>query len=78
MSSTLQQSNIVAPLTDVHGQSAWTAGEPALLKMAGSINFAPGALWDEGSIEINAMSLALSSDSPSTVWATEHFVTCLA
>lgn len=72
-SSTLRESDVVVALADTDGQIVWTGGDPALRRRAESVNYAPGALWDEGSIGVSAMSLALSSDSPKAVWSAEHW-----
>jgi hypothetical protein len=73
MRSTLRDSEVVVGIVDPRGQMVWTTGEPRLLRAAENCNYTPGALWDEASIGINAMSLALGSDRPSTVWSTEHW-----
>lgn len=71
--STLREAGIVAALAGVDGQIVWTTGDPALLRRAESINYAPGALWDEASMGITAMSLSLCTNAPSTVWSAEHW-----
>jgi hypothetical protein len=71
--SMLRDSDVVVALADARGQIVWTGGEPVLLKSADSVNYAPGALWDEGSVGINAMSLALSTGSVASVWSAEHW-----
>ena len=65
--TTLLDSGVVVALANPRGQIVWTTGEAALLRLAEQANFAPGALWDEASMGINAVSLALVSDGPSTV-----------
>lgn len=72
-SSMLRDSYVLVALADTDGQIVWTGGDPALCQRAESVNYAPGALWDEGSVGVNAMSLALSSDSPKAVWSVEHW-----
>lgn len=71
--SSIQDSALVVALADARGRIVWTAGERRLLRLAEQANFAPGALWDEEHMGINAISLALTSDHPSTVWSAEHW-----
>jgi hypothetical protein len=75
--TSLQGSELVMALADETGRIVWTTGEPSLLKTAEQANFAPGALWDEPSMGINAISLAMTSDSLSTVWSAEHWSSLL-
>jgi hypothetical protein len=74
---TLRDSGLVVALADEIGRIVWTSGEPALLRLAEQANFGPGALWDEASVGINAISLALTSDAPACVWSAEHWSSSL-
>ena len=73
----LEDSNAFVAVTDIRGQIVWTTGEPAMSSWADEINHAPGGLWDEASMGVTAMSLALSCDRPSMVWSTEHWLPVL-
>jgi hypothetical protein len=75
--TTLSGSGLVVALADEVGRMVWTTGEPSLLRIAEQANFAPGALWDEPSMGINAISLAMTSDAPATVWSAEHWSSVL-
>jgi hypothetical protein len=77
MRSSLRDAEVMVGIVDPRGQMVWTAGEPRLLRRAEKCNYKPGALWDEASMGITAMSLALSSDRPSTVWSAEHWSAAL-
>lgn len=74
---TLRDSGLVVALADEVGRIVWTSGEPRLLRLAEQANFAPGALWDEAGVGINAISLALTSDAPACVWSAEHWSSSL-
>jgi hypothetical protein len=69
----IQDSHLVVALADARGRLVWTAGERRLLRLAEQANFTPGALWDEANMGINAISLAMTSDHPATVWSAEHW-----
>lgn len=73
----LRDSCVVVALAGTDGQIVWTGGDSALRQLAESVNYAPGALWDESSVGVTAMSLALSSDSPQAVWSAEHWSSAL-
>jgi len=75
--ATMQDSGLIVALADARGLIVWTTGEPALLRLGEQANFVAGALWDEASMGINAVSLALTSDGPSTVWSAEHWSSSL-
>ncbi len=69
----IRASHAVVALADPHGRIVWTTGERKLLRLAEQANFAPGTMWDEAHMGTNAISLALTSDNPATVWAAEHW-----
>ena len=73
----LEDSNALVAVTDIRGQIVWTTGEPALSRLADEINHAPGGLWDEASMGVTAVSLALSCDRPAMVWSAEHWLPVL-
>ncbi|VBA57262.1 transcriptional regulator [Mycobacterium attenuatum] len=69
----LRDSHVAVAIADLRGQLVWTTGEPRLMRVAEQVNYLPGGLWDEASIGVNAMSLALSCDRPSAVSTAEHW-----
>jgi len=58
---------------DAHGRLLWVEGTPAVLRGAESMNFVPGARWDEAHAGTNAPGTALAIDHPLQIFATEHF-----
>ncbi|GAA2527633.1 transcriptional regulator [Winogradskya humida] len=60
-------------ICDAHGRMLWVEGHPAVLRGAESMNFVPGARWDEAHAGTNAPGTALAVDHPVQIFATEHF-----
>ncbi len=58
---------------DEHGRLLWVEGHPATLRGAASMNFVPGARWDEAHAGTNAPGTALAVDHALQIFATEHF-----
>ena len=58
---------------DAHGRLLWVEGTPSVLRAADSMNFVPGARWDEAHAGTNAPGTALAVDHPLQIFATEHF-----
>ncbi|WP_433793534.1 GAF domain-containing protein [Actinoplanes sp. CA-252034] len=58
---------------DAHGRLLWVEGHPATLRSAASMNFVPGARWDEAHAGTNAPGTALAVDHALQIFATEHF-----
>jgi hypothetical protein len=58
---------------DAHGRLLWVEGHPATLSGAESMNFVPGARWDEAHAGTNAPGTALAVDHALQIFATEHF-----
>jgi hypothetical protein len=58
---------------DAHGRLLWVEGHPATLRGAASMNFVPGARWDEAHAGTNAPGTALAVDHALQIFATEHF-----
>ena len=58
---------------DAHGRLLWVEGHPAILRGAESMNFVPGARWDEAHAGTNAPGTALAVDHALQIFATEHF-----
>ncbi|MEU8655681.1 GAF domain-containing protein [Actinoplanes philippinensis] len=58
---------------DANGRLLWVEGHPATLRSAASMNFVPGARWDEAHAGTNAPGTALAVDHALQIFATEHF-----
>ena len=58
---------------DAHGRLLWVEGHASVLRGAESMNFVPGARWDEAHAGTNAPGTALAVDHPLQIFATEHF-----
>lgn len=58
---------------DAHGRLLWVEGTGSVLRSAESMNFVPGARWDEAHAGTNAPGTALAVDHPLQIFATEHF-----
>ncbi|MGW4327808.1 transcriptional regulator [Nocardia sp. NPDC004573] len=67
----------VAAITDETGTILWSHGGPVMRRRAEQVNFAPGGRWDEAHMGTNALSLALRTDRPHTVFSAEHLVAAL-
>ncbi|MDQ1006212.1 hypothetical protein QFZ82_000697 [Streptomyces sp. V4I23] len=75
--SIAEDAGFVTAVTDESGTILWTCGGPTMRRRAEQVNFAPGGRWDEQAMGTNALSLALSTGRPSTVFSAEHLVTAL-
>lgn len=75
--SIADDAGFVTAVTDESGTILWTCGGPTMRKRAERVNFAPGGRWDEQAMGTNALSLALRTGRPSTVFSAEHLVTAL-
>ncbi|MFI5501656.1 transcriptional regulator [Nocardia asteroides] len=71
------EAGFVAAVTDASGTILWTDGGPVMRRRAEQVNFAPGGRWDEAHMGTNALSLALRTDQPHTVFSAEHLVAAL-
>jgi len=58
---------------DARGRLLWVEGTASMLRGAESMNFVPGARWDEAHAGTNAPGTALAVDHPLQIFATEHF-----
>lgn len=58
---------------DAYGRLLWVEGDPATRRMAGRMNFVPGARWAETAVGTNAPGTAVALDRPVQVFAAEHF-----
>ncbi|MBO3738075.1 transcriptional regulator [Actinoplanes sp. NEAU-H7] len=63
----------ILAVCDEHGRLLWVEGHPATLRGAASMNFVPGARWDEAHAGTNAPGTALAVDHALQIFATEHF-----
>ncbi len=75
--SVAEDAGYVAAVTDAGGTILWTCGGPVMRRRAEQVNFAPGGRWDEAHMGTNALSLALRTDRPHTVFSAEHLVAAL-
>ncbi|GLV79809.1 helix-turn-helix domain-containing protein [Streptomyces hygroscopicus] len=67
----------VTAVTDESGTILWTCGGRTMRHRAERVNFAPGGWWHEQAMGTNALSLALRTGRPSSVFSAEHLVTAL-
>ncbi|WP_067496380.1 diguanylate cyclase [Actinoplanes sp. TFC3] len=58
---------------DAYGRLLWVEGHATVLRGAESMNFVPGARWDEAHVGTNAPGTALAVDHSVQIFATEHF-----
>ncbi|GGX02086.1 transcriptional regulator [Streptomyces malachitofuscus] len=72
-----EDAGFVTAVTDETGTILWTCGGRTMRRRAERVNFAPGGRWDEGAMGTNALSLALRTGRPSSVFSAEHLVTAL-
>jgi hypothetical protein len=72
-----EDAGFVAAVTDECGVIVWTCGGRLMRRRAERVNFAPGGRWDEPAMGTNALSLALRTGRPSTVFSAEHLVAAL-
>ncbi|MET9594016.1 transcriptional regulator [Streptomyces sp. NPDC006516] len=75
--SVAEDAGFVSAVTDASGTILWTGGGRTMRRRAEQVNFAPGGRWDEQAMGTNALSLALRTGRPSTVFSAEHLVTAL-
>lgn len=67
----------IAAVTDETGTILWSCGGRVMRRRAERVNFAPGGRWDEPHMGTNALSLALRTGRPSSVFSAEHLVAAL-
>ncbi|MFC9503914.1 transcriptional regulator [Streptomyces sp. NPDC057002] len=75
--SIAEDAGFVTAVTDESGTILWTCGGPTMRRKAERVNFAPGGRWDEQAMGTNALSLALRTGRPSSVFSAEHLVSAL-
>ncbi|WP_149550124.1 transcriptional regulator [Streptomyces marokkonensis] len=72
-----EDAGFVTAVTDETGTILWTCGGRTMRRRAERVNFAPGGRWDEGAMGTNALSLALRTGRPTSVFSAEHLVSAL-
>jgi hypothetical protein len=72
-----EDAGFVAAVTDETGTILWTCGGRVMRRRAERVNFAPGGRWDEPAMGTNALSLALRTSRPNSVFSAEHLVAAL-
>ncbi|MEV0600220.1 GAF domain-containing protein [Streptomyces sp. NPDC050315] len=77
MRSIADDAGFVAAVTDQSGTILWSCGGRVMRRRAERVNFAPGGRWDEPAMGTNALSLALRTGRPATVFSAEHLVAAL-
>lgn len=75
--SIAEDAGFVVAVTDESGTILWTCGGRVMRRRAERVNFAPGGRWAEPDMGTNALSLALRTGHPSTVFSAEHLVAAL-
>ncbi|MET9764529.1 GAF domain-containing protein [Streptomyces sp. NPDC006372] len=75
--SIAEDAGFVTAVTDESGTILWTCGGATMRRKAERVNFAPGGRWDEQAMGTNALSLALRTGRPSSVFSAEHLVSAL-
>lgn len=77
LNSIAEDAGYIAAVTDESGTILWTCGGRVMRRKAEQVNFAPGGQWDEPHMGTNALSLALRTGKPHTVFSAEHLVAAL-
>ncbi|MEU2877805.1 transcriptional regulator [Streptomyces sp. NPDC007070] len=75
--SIADDAGFVTAVTDESGTILWTCGGRTMRRRAEQVNFAPGGRWDEQAMGTNALSLALRTGRPASVFSAEHLVAAL-
>lgn len=70
---TAEDGDLVIAVTDEQTRILWTYGGRVMRRKAESVNFVAGGRWDESSVGVNALNLALEQDEPSMVFSAEHY-----
>ena len=60
-------------VTDPGGQVLWASAPPVLERGAQHVGLVPGGRWDESVAGTNGIAMALVTDRPAAVFATEHW-----
>lgn len=75
--SVTHDAGFVAAVTDEAGTILWSDGGQVMRRRAERVGFTPGGRWDENHMGTNALSLALHTGRPSSVFSAEHLVAAL-
>jgi hypothetical protein len=67
------EGDLVAAIADPNGRLIWTYAGKHIRERAKSINLSVGSDWHEHRMGTNAIGVALTQNSPSTVFSAEHF-----
>ena len=70
---TAEDGDLVLAVTDEHTRILWTYGGRVMRRKAETVNFVPGARWDDRSVGTNALDLANRLDRPAMVFSAEHY-----
>ncbi len=70
---TAEDGDLVLAITDADTRILWTYGGRVMRRKAETVNFAPGARWDDQSVGTNALDLANRLATPSMVFSAEHY-----
>ncbi len=70
---TAEDGDLVLAVTDAETRILWTYGGRVMRRKAETVNFAPGARWDDQSVGTNALDLANRLATPSMVFSAEHY-----
>ncbi len=70
---TAEDGDLVLAVTDAQTRILWTYGGRVMRRKAETVNFAPGARWDDQSVGTNALDLATRMATPSMVFSAEHY-----
>jgi transcriptional regulator of acetoin/glycerol metabolism len=70
---TAEDGDLVLAVTDRDTRVLWTYGGRVMRRKAESVNFVPGARWDDESVGTNALDLANRLSRPSMVFSAEHY-----
>jgi transcriptional regulator of acetoin/glycerol metabolism len=70
---TAEDGDLVLAVTDQQTRILWTYGGRVMRRRAESVNFVPGARWDDESVGTNALDLANRLRRPSMVFSAEHY-----
>ncbi len=69
----IRHRDLLMTVSDAQGRLLRTIGNKKILQQADSLRFGPGAVWAEGSVGTNAISLALGTQMPWQICGVEHF-----
>lgn len=70
---TAEDGDLVIAVTDPDTRILWTYGGRVMRRKAETVNFVPGARWDDQSVGTNALDLANRTDTATMVFSAEHY-----